>query len=398
MGLFSRNKNKREEIKKEEIKKDEVKIEDFSVESFPKDEQVVLRDREDKLAYVQDCCDEILEGSARMAEAKKEYKAVNDYLEDIRRIKEAEKEKKEEIIYYAKRIVNLKMDRESYQKSGTKIPESKYRYIQENEKKMPQILKDLTDNEKYMQALKTDLHNIEGEKVGLLYERKDFQKRIMQIRSLAFFLMAIVAVVLGGMFYFQLNSDYDFTIGILSCVVVISVFVAAIVVYYQKNVKELRLNEKKMNKAIGLLNKYRLLYVNVKNTVDYTYRKLNIKNSYELGNYWRLYVTAKKEQQAYSKMSDELYEAKRKYTELIRSLELHDTEVWEYQLDEIIEAKAMKELEDNLTKRKKGLRKTMDFNRKHMDKYKREVKDLISDDASLAPDILKIVESNDPSF
>lgn len=398
MGLFSRNKNKREEIKKEEIKKDEVKTEDFSVESFPKDEQVVLRDREDKLAYVQDCCDEILEGSARMAEAKKEYKAVNDYLEDIRRIKEAEKEKKEEIIYYAKRIVNLKMDRESYQKSGTKIPESKYRYIQENEKKMPQILKDLTDNEKYMQALKTDLHNIEGEKVGLLYERKDFQKRIMQIRSLAFLLMAIVAVVLGGMFYFQLNSDYDFTIGILSCVVVISVFVAAIVVYYQKNVKELRLNEKKMNKAIGLLNKYRLLYVNVKNTVDYTYRKLNIKNSYELGNYWRLYVTAKKEQQAYSKMSDELYEAKRKYTELIRSLELHDTEVWEYQLDEIIEAKAMKELEDNLTKRKKGLRKTMDFNRKHIDKYKREVKDLISDDASLAPDILKIVESNDPSF
>ena len=36
--------------------------------------------RQEKMQYVRDCCDEILESSARLTEAKKEYKAVNAYM------------------------------------------------------------------------------------------------------------------------------------------------------------------------------------------------------------------------------------------------------------------------------------------------------------------------------
>lgn len=48
--------------------------------------------RQEKMQYVRDCCDEILESSARLTEAKKEYKAVNAYMEDVRRVKLSEEE------------------------------------------------------------------------------------------------------------------------------------------------------------------------------------------------------------------------------------------------------------------------------------------------------------------
>lgn len=354
--------------------------------------------RQEKMQYVRDCCDEILESSARLTEAKKEYKAVNAYMEDVRRVKLSEEEDGGQLAYYSRRIQNLRKDQESYRNYGTKIPENMYQYISANEKDMSVILKELHDDENYMQALKTDLHNIEGEKSALIYEQKDCQKKIAGMRTIAYVIMGAMAVVLGGMFYFHLNTDYDFTIGILLSILGTALAVALIMVYYQKNVREIRLNEKKMKKAVGLLNKYRLLYANVKSRVDYTYKKLGIRNSYELNNYWRLYLTAKKERQVYHGMSRELDEAQEQYDLLIDSMGLSDSSVWKMQMEAVTDASVMKEMEDSLNRRKKGLRKTMDFNKKQIEKYKEKVKDLTRKEPDLAEEILKIVEDRENSL
>lgn len=365
---------------------------------YDRDDSVYLRDKQEKLLFVEDCCEEILEAARRTAETKKEYKAVNGYLEDIRIITELEEEKREALCHHVTRIINLKNDKESYRKCNTKIPESKYNYIQVNEKKLPDILKDLHDDEVYLQSLKTDLHNIEGEKAALLYERKDYDSKIQFIRSCGGMILGAAALILGGMFYFHLNSDYDFTIGIFAATAVTIFLLAMLVMVYKNDIKEIKLTERKINKAIGLLNKYKLLYVNMKNRVDYTYKKIGIHNSYELNNYWRLYLTAKKEQQAYTKMSDELYQEQKQFNDLIHSLNLYDESVWNFQMDAIIDETAMKEIRDNLNRRKKGLRKTIDYNKKRSEKCKQRVKNLIKDEPELAPEILKIVEEKEKSI
>lgn len=415
MRLFSRKKNKdvldvqerlwthqsnydKYENLDSEKELEENSEEEVDEEEYDTDKEVYLRDKKEKLLFAEDCCEEILEASRRTAETKKEYKAVNGYLEDIRIITELEGDKKEALFYHANRILNLKSDKESYRTYGTKIPESKYNYIQANEQKMPDILKELHDDEAYLQTLKTDLHNIEGERVGLAYERKDYDKRILMLRNCVGIILGIAALLLGGMFYFHLNSDYDFTIGIFSSVAILVLILCVLIVMYQNCVKEIKVTERKINKAIGLLNKYRLLYVNMKNTVDYTCKKIGIRDSYELGNYWRLYVTAKKEQQAYTKMSDELYQEQKQFNDLIHSLNLYDESVWNFQMSAITDPTAMKEIQDNLNKRKKGLRRTMDYNKKRSEKCKQKVKNLIKDEPELAPDILKIVEEKEKAI
>lgn len=109
-------------------------------------------------------------------------------------------------------------------------------------------------------------------------------------------------------------------------------------------------------------------------------------------------MTAKKEQQAYTKMSDELYQEQKEFNDLIHSLNLYDESVWNFQMSAIIDEGEMKEIQDNLNKRKKGLRRTIDYNKKRSEKCKQKVKNLIKDEPELAPDILRIVEEKEKAI
>ncbi len=356
------------------------------------------KEKREKLEFVEACCEEILDSSKRSTDAKKEYKAVNRYLEDIRRIRQMDPEKKEELCASIRRIESLREDKNAYQSFGTKIPDDKFHYIQQNEDKMQEILKEIHEDETYMQSTKTNIHHIEGEKAGLIYERKDCERKMKYIRNAAMFVLAILAVTLGVMFYFHLNTDYDFTIGISASVTVAVAMITGLIVLYRRKVMEIRLNEKKMQKTVGLLNKHRLLYVNVKNRLDYTYKKIKIRNSYELSNYWRLYLTAKKEQQVCTRLWDELYKEHQKVEDLLKQLELSDESMWNSQLNAMVDENVMDELEESLNKQKKGLRKTLDYSRERIQRCKNMIKDITEKDPDLLPEILQIVETRENSI
>ncbi len=97
-------------------------------------------------------------------------------------------------------------------------------------------------------------------------------------------------------------------------------------------------------------------------------------------------------------MSRELDEAQEQYDLLIDSMGLSDSSVWKMQMEAVTDASVMKEMEDSLNRRKKGLRKTMDFNKKQIEKYKEKVKDLTRKEPDLAEEILKIVEERENSL
>ena len=97
-------------------------------------------------------------------------------------------------------------------------------------------------------------------------------------------------------------------------------------------------------------------------------------------------------------MSRELEEAQEQYDLLIDSMGLSDSSVWKMQMETVTDASVMKEMEDSLNRRKKGLRKTMDFNKKQIEKYKEKVKDLTRKEPALAEEILKIVEERENSL
>ena len=162
--------------------------------------------------------------------------------------------------------------------------------MQRHEDEIKDILKEMYDDEQECQRLKTDMHQIEGEKIALKYEKKDAIEKLNLIRKLAKMGVAAAIIIILMFVTAQVYTEKDFVVGVYVVVVAALAMGAALIAFNQKYTAELKMSELKLNKAVGLMNKYKLLYVNVKSRLDYEYESNGVKSSYELNDLWRLYL------------------------------------------------------------------------------------------------------------
>lgn len=391
MGIFSGLKKKKEKRKygslAEEYDQD-INYDKLSGE----DEEQYVNTRQQKLIYAENCCDQMLLCQRRMEEAKKEYREVNHYLEDIVTIENLEPGKKKDLLREAQSIISLTEDKRSYKNASVKMSDKKFEFIATHEKEMPEIMKNLKEYEEDLAAIKRDLHNVEGEKSALKYERNMSIRRMNGLRKLLKMVLAFAAILLGLFTYGQFYSDVDYSIGYYIVITVAVAIIAIILVSNQTHEKNMKIAELKLNKVIGILNKCKIRYVNVKSSVDYLYATYGVANSYELINLWQNYLTAKKEREAYFTMSDNLYKATNNYMHIINSLDLYDPSVWNYQMAALLDENEMKVIKDTLHGRRDSLKKTIDYNNDMINKSKDRIKSTIEADKSLADDIIAMVD------
>lgn len=391
--LYEKIRKRHEE--KNSLKEDEagisIDLDKDVIEEAYKEELSMNSERIDK-SYIENYCEQIAISSKRVEDAKKEYNLVGSYLNDILAIENAERPIKKEMMYYAKRIMTLREDKKSLKTYSTKMSEKKFTYMQAHEKEISEILKDMYDDEQYCQSLKTDIHHIEGEKQALIYERKYAVKMLNKIRSFAkgilFLLFAtlIMFIILGQVF------ELDMLIPTLFVMTIGASAAAFIVVFNQHQTNELKMSEKKLNRAIELMNSYKLKYVNVKSRLDYEYEKNNVKSSYELNEIWRVYLVVKKEREAILRTSDEIYKAMDGLLDVLDKLKLFDSSVWTSQVEAIVEPREMVEIRHTLNVRRQKLRESIEFNSRLMEKNKEKINRLIKENPSITKEVLGLLE------
>lgn len=389
MGLFTR-KNSTE--KTEYMLKQGEATENKDINLDVDAEEQYTRTVSQRIAYAENCCDRMVICQKRLEAAKAEYREVNHYLTDISTIENLEGEKKENLLFEARRIRSLTEDKKSYKNLAAKMSDKKYDFINKHENDMPDILKNLKDCEDNLQAIKTDMHNVEGEKSALKYERKISIQRMNAMRKLLKIVMLLSAVLLAAFTYGQFKGEYDYTIGYYIVVVTAIAAIALILAVNKGQEKNLRIAELKLNKIIGILNKCKLRYVNLKSSVEYMYDTYGVANTYELSSLWQTYLTAKKEREAYFMMSDNLYKATENYNAIIESLNLYDASVWSYQTAAILEPEEMNVIKDTLHKRRDAIKKNMDYNSDLIAKSKENIKQIIEKDPDIGKDILDMVD------
>lgn len=389
MGLFSRKKTG---------KKNEYMLMQESIEKSGDmdldvdDEEQYTGTASQRLAYAENCCDRMVMCQKRLETAKAEYREINHYLTDISTIENLEGEKKENLMFEARRIRSLTEDKKSYKNSAAKMSEKKYEYISKHENEMSDILKNLKDCEDNLQAIKTDMHNVEGEKSALKYERKISIQRMNAMRKLLKLVMVLSVVLLAAFTYGQFKGEYDYTIGYYIVIVTAMAAIALILAVNKGQEKNLRIAELKLNKVIGILNKCKLRYVNLKSSVEYMYDTYGVANTYELSSLWQTYLTAKKEREAYFQMSDNLYKATENYMAIIESLKLYDSSVWSYQTAAILEPEEMNVIKETLHRRRDAVKKNIDYNNDLIAKSKENIKRTIEEDPDMGNAILDMVE------
>lgn len=347
---------------------------------------------EQKKQFVENCCDRITSANQRIEELKVEYQTVNAYLTDIQIIEDLPKDKAEQLLGYAKKVVVLDKDRRDFGRSMSKLSNRQYNQMKESEDNIQKVLKEMQEDEQYCQSVKTDMRILEGERTSLQYEKIDFNNRLYLLKGASKIGIIAFIVLIAVLLIINYGYHKDTSLFIYIIVGVAAIFTGGIFVLQDHARTNLRLTEIKMNRAIGLLNKMKLKYVNVVGRLEYEYEKNGVKSSYQLNKVWGMYLQIKKEHEVYKKASLRLMEAEDGLVGLLRKVNVKDANVWINQAYAIINQSDMDEIKSHLVKRRLKLKNSLDYNTDVIMKARDEIKELVINDKENAKELVGILD------
>lgn len=388
MGLLKRKKAVAEDY-----------LEDLNIDGFNETETVIKPEPletetlENKKQAIENCCDRITSANTRISELKIEYQTVNAYLSDIQILETLPEEQAEEILNCAKKVVVLDKDRRDFGRSMSKLNERQYSHLRENEENISQILKQMAEDEKYCESVKTDMRYLEGERTGLKMELQE-QKNLLYLLA-GISKIGIVAFVVLMLLFIVLNYGYDkdTSMYIYTLVGVAAVFTAVVFYLQNRTENEMKLTKLRLNRAIGLLNKIKLKYVNIAGRLSYSYEKHGVRSAYQLNKMWGTYLTLKKEREVYNRASVRLIDAEEDLEALISRANVKDANIWVNQAYALVNKGDMEEIKNHLNKQRQKLKHSLDYNSDMIDKSRDEIKTIILSNKEHARELMGILDA-----
>ena len=232
--------------------------------------------------YVIERLEQMIETTKEIEDEKAEYKVVTSYLNDIQTLEGLTEEEKKPITDIASNIVALNKTRYELMHSEKKIADVQFAQMQQEESDIPNAIKRLQSNEAYLETIRRDMKYLEREKGEwqlyqeiLSHDRVKMQKFMYVAAGLsvtAALILLITQIILG--------TDMR-----LIWMILIFIAVLGICLPYLKMMNdrtESRRAKANADKAITLLNKVKIKYVNMTNAVDYACEKYHVRNGKEL--------------------------------------------------------------------------------------------------------------------
>ncbi len=341
-------------------------------------EAVDFKDRSSRDDFVSGNCEVIANASRQMFEAKKEYEVVTSYLSDIQKIDLIQKDRREKIRESAFKIFNLNHERSEMQHTPSKITIAQRAAIESVRDEMENEIKKIADAENYRLIVEGDLHMLESERDAYDYEiqdilgRDEFNRKILTA-STVFIIIALVVLVVIQTFVGK-NVLFAFAIIVIVMAIAATYFFMA----HRKNELELKNNKLKLNRAIYLLNKVKIKYVNNVNMLDYNYEKYHVSDVKELKYNWKEYKRLEEEELRFKKAEQLIDFYNEDLKKQLAENGVLDTGIWIYQLEALIDPAEMVEVRHRLNTRRQKLRKTIETCRDQVNRACVTLKDYIN--------------------
>lgn len=360
MGIFKRKTVVPQEKPLKVEQEDEV-IE-VTVEPSLDASEVTVADEKDLIQVVRDHCEQILEITKQTEEFRIEYEAVTNYLVDIQKIEMIPADQREDIDEAARKIISLTKEREKYQNGEESISPKEYKILERYENDIPDEVRKISEKESYHKALKKDIRTLENEKQVLIFQRNEAMSKQLSLKKLSVTVCGLVVTLFVLLFVLAYAFESDMTIPFI--LTVILGMITAFIIFYEsrKNSMAARLAQRKMNRAIGLLNRVKIKYINNQCSLDYSYQKFHIKSASQLTTKWSNYMKTKEANEQYKKNTELLNFYNEQLIRELRKYQLNDPEIWIYQAAGLIESKEMVEIRHPLNVRRQKLRERMDSN------------------------------------
>ena len=321
-----------------------------------------IRNEEEGIQLLIENCEQISELEKHNENAKIEYQAVTEYLSDVQKIQRMESKEKTLLEDAARAVMDLTKQRENYQKKEVHTTNACFRSIRQYDGSLMEELKKMREHEEYDKKVKNDMRHLEAEKAALKYEYKELFKKQKELKQLSI-ATSILVVSLFFLFYVLAQGlKRSMTMPYMLTVVMAAAVAGYIFFEGYRNRYSHVVIEQKLNRAILLLNKVKIKYINNTSTLEYSYSKYNVKNSMELAYLIKEYTKAKELERSYQTNTDRLTHYRDKVLDILQFHDVADAEIWLHQLTALLEKEEFEEVKTSLEQRRKRLVEKMDAN------------------------------------
>lgn len=324
----------------------------------------------------------------QLSELKEEYGRIGSVLNDVTKIERIEEKDRIELLEAAAEIEEINKERKKFQSTESKISEKQYQKMEEYGESIRSMMAQLDEDEKYAHVLEQDMRHLEAEKTSIRYEKDELQsKKVIAKKAVEW---SVVLLGISILFYLVcmviLKEDYENFLYIMLGVV--GVLLTGTFLVYQGAVQELRIADRKLNKAILLLNRVKARYVMTVNSIQYQYAKYEVSSAYELNYIWGLYLEEKKNREKYRASSDRLHKAEMGVIGILTEYMVEQPRFWIGYAKALLDAREMVEVRHDLNGRRKMLRESMEGNRTFLEAAETEKKKLAQMNPEYAQAIL----------
>lgn len=385
MGLLS--------IVKDIFTKTEITEETFEYESI---DSFLAKQREEDTVNADDDvafkCDQIVDATYQMEDLRVEYDMVTSYFTDIQAIEELPQNVRKELTDIAKKIAFLEDETTTYLHSDDRISDENFRMIQGMEKELTETFGKLKELEDMDLKIKRDMKHLEAEKNSLEYlqeviEGKQKKLRMFLISFGTISVLSVLTLAIVGIL-----TDTNLIIPVLCIFLVIVAMAAMSVVTYKKMSYEFKLSEIKENRAINLMNKVKIKYINNTSTLEYFYEKYHIKNLRELEYLYEQYLIMVDEVRKYQRSTGDLREYSEALSKLLFTHGIKDPDIWAKQTLALIDNREMVEVKHSLNVRRQKLREQIAYNENLRLTGLKELKAMLEDNPELREQVREELE------
>lgn len=388
MGLFKSKKEK--EIKKvlEETKEELAVLVQDTLEK----KEVNWKEPKERHRYIVENCEQIVETTRQMEEFVKEYEAVTAYLTDIQRIDGIPEENKGELLDAARNVLMLTRERHKYQTYENGLTKEQYRILEMNEEQIPDEVKKINEKEAYQISVNRDLKFLEAEKQSIRLDLEQVEEKQQSLTKVGGVLLLVSAAIFLVLIGFRDKWTFDPMVPFLLTIILTSVALWILVKETFGNQYERKVLEKKRGKAIGLLNRVKIKYVNNQLSLDYSYNKYQIKSSSELTKLWEKYVQAKDMESRYKVNTQSLNFYCEQLIKELRKVQVRDPEVWIHQCVALLDNKEMTEIRHRLNVRRQKLRERIDYNTRMKEEGKKNLDEVVEQNPSCLIEVKTVLK------
>ena len=211
-------------------------------------------------------------------------------------------------------------------------------------------------------VIRRDMTNLEGEKNAQEYIQESIEQRQHSLKNFIIIFGTISVLVVLTLVVIGIMTKNNLVIPVLLILLIIAGMAAFSVIIYRRLSYEFKLAEKRENRAISLMNKVKIKYVNNTSTLEYLYAKYHVNSLRELEYLHDQYLIMVDEVRKYQQTTGDLREHTDALSKLLYAHGIKDPDIWTKQSLALIDPREMVEVKHSLNVRRQKLREQLAYN------------------------------------